>query len=132
VSVVDASVVLAWLQDEAGADEAERHLVGGVIGAANWSEMLQKARQHGADAELVARLIVSFGLQVADTTRADGEQAAVLWRRGSGLSLADRLCLALGLRLAVTVVTTDAAWATVPGGPEVLVLRQMAGVTGRD
>ena len=50
-SVVDASVVLAWLQDEPGADEAEPHLMEGVIGAANWSEVLQKTRQHGAPAK---------------------------------------------------------------------------------
>jgi PIN domain nuclease of toxin-antitoxin system len=122
-SVVDASVVLAWLQDEPGADEAERHLVDGIIGAANWSEVLQKARQHGADAELVARLIASFGLEVADVTRQDAEQAAALWRRGGGLSLADRLSLALGLRLGVAVVTADARWADAPGGPTVLLLR---------
>jgi PIN domain nuclease of toxin-antitoxin system len=122
-SVVDASVVLAWLQDEPGADEAERHLVDGIIGAANWSEVLQKARQHGADAELVARLIASFGLEVADVTRQDAEQAAALWRRGGGLSLADRLCLALGLRLGVAVVTADARWADAPGGPTVVLLR---------
>jgi PIN domain nuclease of toxin-antitoxin system len=122
-SVVDASVVLAWLQDEPGADEAERHLVDGIICAANWSEVLQKARQHGADAELVARLIASFGLEVADVTRQDAEQAAALWRRGGGLSLADRLCLALGLRLGVAVVTADARWADAPGDPTVLLLR---------
>jgi PIN domain nuclease of toxin-antitoxin system len=123
VSVVDASVVLAWLQDEAGADEAERHLVGGVIGAANWSEVLRKARQHGADADIIACLLVSFGLQVVDVTRADAERAAALWHRGSGLSLAGRLCLALGLRLGVAVVTADARWADAPGGPTVLLLR---------
>ena len=122
-SVVDASVVLAWLQDEPGADEAERHLVDGIIGAANWSEVLQKARQHGADAELVARLIASFGLEVADVTQQDAEQAAALWRRGGGLSLADRLSLALGLRLGVAVVTADARWADAPGGPEWIVIR---------
>jgi ribonuclease VapC len=122
-SVVDATVVLAWLQDERGADEAEGHLVDGVIGAANWSEVLQKARQHGADAELVARLVASFGLHVVDVTRQDGERAAALWQPGSGLSLADRLCLALGLRLGATVVTVDAAWAELPGGPELVLLR---------
>ncbi|MDQ3406840.1 MAG: VapC toxin family PIN domain ribonuclease, partial [Chloroflexota bacterium] len=61
--VVDASLVLAWLQDEAGADEAEPLLMQGVIGAANWSEVLQKARQHGAQPGLVARLLASFGLR---------------------------------------------------------------------
>lgn len=122
-SVVDASFVLAWLQDEPGADEAERHLVDGVIGAANWSEVLQNARQHVADAEQVARLVTSFGLRVADVTRADAEAAAALWRRGSGLSLADRLCLALGLRMRSAVVTADATWTDVPGGPDVLRVR---------
>ena len=122
-SVVDASVVLAWLQDEPGADEAERHLVDGIIGAANWSEVLQKARQHGADANLVARLLVSFGLEVAEVTRTDAERAARLWRRGSGVSLADRLCLALGLRIGEPVVTTAASWATIPGAPAVAITR---------
>jgi len=46
-AVVDASVVLAWLQNEPGSDVAERYMVEGVIGAANWSEVLQKGRQHG-------------------------------------------------------------------------------------
>ena len=105
-TVVDASVVLAWLQDEEGSDVTERHLVEGVIGAANWSEVLQKARQHGAETGLVARLLTSFGLTVVDVTAADAERASDLWRQGSPLSLADRLCLALGLRLGASVATT--------------------------
>jgi PIN domain nuclease of toxin-antitoxin system len=122
-SVVDASVVLAWLQDEAGSDAAEPHLMEGVIGAANWSEVLQKARQHGAPAELVARLLASFGLAVAEVTAEDAERAAKLWQPGSVLSLADRLCLALGRRRGVPVVTADAAWSSVPGAPQVVLIR---------
>lgn len=122
-AVVDASVLLAWLQDEPGSDTSERYLMEGIVGAANWSEVLQKARQHGAQAELVGRLLSSFGLQVADVTAEDAERAAELWRPGSGLSLADRLCLALGLRLSLAVVTTDGAWQSVPGGPEVVLVR---------
>jgi PIN domain nuclease of toxin-antitoxin system len=125
-AVVDASVVLAWLQGEPGADAAEPHLVDGVIGAANWSEVLQKARQHGAPPELVGRLLASFGLEVVDVTAGDGERAADLWRAGGDLSLADRLCLALGLRLGAVVVTADAAWTSVPDGPRVsLVSREV-------
>lgn len=111
-SVVDASVVLAWLQDEPGADAAEPMLMEGVIGAANWSEVLQKSKQANADPEQVARLLTSFGLEVADVTERDGARAAGLWRRGSSLSLADRLCLALAERLELPVATTDAAWQT--------------------
>lgn len=122
-TVVDASVVLAWLQDEPGSDVAERHLTEGAIGAANWSEVLQKARQHGAPAELVARLLTSFGLQVVEVTAEDGERAAELWSPGTSLSLADRLCLALGMRMGRGVVTTDAAWRSAAGVAEVILVR---------
>ncbi len=122
-TVVDASVVLAWLQDEPGADEAEPMLMEGVIGAANWSEVLQKAKQHGAPAGTVARLLESFGLRVVEVNADDAELAAGLWRQGSPLSLADRLCLALGLRLGIGVATADVAWAEVEGAPAVHLVR---------
>jgi PIN domain nuclease of toxin-antitoxin system len=122
-SVVDASVVLAWLQEEPRSDEAERHLMEGVIGAANWSEVLQKARQHGAQPGAVGRLLSSFGLSVIEVSEEDAEQAAALWRPGSTLSLADRLCLSLGLRMRLPVVTADAAWASVGRRQRVIVVR---------
>ena len=123
-TVVDASVVLAWLQDEPGADDAEPLLMEGVIGAANWSEVLQKARQHGAPAGVVGRLLSSFGLSVVDVTEADAEIAAGLWQhQGIALSLADRLCLALGVRMDLLVATADAAWTAMDGGPEVILVR---------
>lgn len=121
--VVDASLVLAWLQDEPGADEAEPLLMEGFIGAANWSEVLQKSRQHGAQPGLVARLLASFGLRVENVTAEDAERAAELWRIGSGLSLADRLCLALGLRLGLEVATADSSWRDVANGPPVILVR---------
>ena len=122
-AVVDASVVLAWLQDEPGSDKAEPWLMEGVIGAANWSEVLQKVRQHGGQPGLVGRLLSSFGLRVEGVTREDGERAADLWTARAPLSLGDRLCLVLGLRLGVAVATADAAWQSVPGGPRVMLLR---------
>lgn len=122
-TVVDASVVLAWLQDEPGADDAEPLLMEGVIGAANWSEVMQKARQHGAPAGVVGRLLASFGLSVVDVTEADAEIAAGLWQQGTPLSLADRLCLALGVRMDLPVATADAAWTAMDGGPEVILVR---------
>lgn len=120
--VVDASLVLAWLQEEPGADEAEPLLMEGIIGAANWSEILQKTRQHGAPVGLVARLLASFGLRVVDVTAEDAERAADLWRIGTALSLADRLCLALGLRLGLAVATADSAWTDVTDGPQVMLI----------
>ena len=122
-TVVDASVVLAWLQDEPGAEEAEPMLMEGLIGAANWSEVLQKARQTGAPADIVARLLTSFGMTVVDVTEADAMVAAELWRRSAPLSLADRFCLALGVRTGLPVATADGAWVDVPGQSRVIVIR---------
>jgi len=101
-----------------------RYLVEGVMGAANWSEVLQKASKHGAEADVVARLLTSFGISVTDVTREDAQGAADLWRARSTLSLADRLCLALGLRLGEEVVTLHAAWLEVPAGPSVRLINR--------
>ncbi len=123
MTVVDASVVLAWLQDEPGADEAEPMLMDGIIGAANWSEVLQKAGQHGAPVGIVARLLATFGLRVVAVTAEDAELAADVWQPAERFSLGDRLCLALGLRTGLPVATADAAWASLAGAPEVIVIR---------
>ena len=113
MSVLDASALLAFLQGETGAELVEEALVdGAVCGAANWSEMVQKVRAHDRDWELGAALLLGYGLQVEPVTRRDAEHAATSWRRGDGLSLGDRLCLALGDRLDRAVLTADQRWGT--------------------
>ena len=109
--ILDASAVLAFLQGEPGAEEVESHLESGaVIGAANWSEITQKVVARTGTWAVASALLESYGVEVAPVTRADGEKAAALWRPGSGLSLADRLCLALASRLGLPALTADTAW----------------------
>ena len=111
MSVVDASVLLAFAQGEKGAQQAEVLLEQGAsCGAANWSEVAQKVRSAGRDWHLVRALLVSYDLTVEPVIEQDAESAAGRWRRGEGLSLADRLCLALGQRLDVDVWTADGSW----------------------
>lgn len=109
-AVLDASALLAWLQEESGADQVRPLLAEGIVTAANWSEVLQKANQHGAHSGEVAALLLALGLSVVDITQAEGETAAGLWRRIQPLSLGDRLCLAAALRLGLPAVTAEAAW----------------------
>lgn len=108
----DASAILAFVQGEPGADDVEAALADGtgVCGAANWSEVAQKIQAHGRDWFLVRALLESYDLAVEPVTAMDAERAAERWQRGSGLSLADRLCLSLGDRLHATVWTADATW----------------------
>src|SRR4051812_12581517 len=65
-------------------------------GRAVWRRELvgvaQKVRAAEADWRAARALLVSYGLVVEPVLAADAERAAALWERGSGLSLADRLC----------------------------------------
>lgn len=115
-AVLDASALLAFLQGEAGADQVEEQLVeGGLCGAANWSEVAQKVLAAGRDWDLSSALLTSYGVVVEPVTTDDAEAAAHRWRRGDGLSLADRLCLALADRVELVAWTADATWGRGPG-----------------
>lgn len=107
-AVLDASAVLAFLRGERGSDVVEERLVAGACcGAANWSEVAQKVLAAGRDWDLARALLASYELAVEPVTAADAEWAARRWRKGEGLSLADRLCLALAERLDTEVWTAD-------------------------
>ena len=70
----------------------------------------QKVRAVGRDWDLVRALLTSYDLTVEAVIGDDAEWAARRWRKGEGLSLADRLCLALGERLDIEVWTADTHW----------------------
>lgn len=109
--VVDASALLAYLQDETGAALVEEHLLAGAaVSAANWSEVAQKVLSRGLDWAVARALLDSFGMEVVPVGAEDAEGAARLWEVRPSLSLADRLCLALAARLGATALTADRAW----------------------
>lgn len=111
MNLFDASALLVLLQGEPGQDVVVRALEDSSrVSAANWSETAQKVRQAGASWPLARALLHSYGLTVEPVLADDAERAAELWRAGSGLSLADRLCLATGERLDAQIWTADAAW----------------------
>ena len=109
--VVDASALLAFLQNESGADVVEAALLDDCrCGAANWSEVAQKALAAERDWSAASALLLSYGLHIEPVLAADAEWAARRWNGQDRLSLADRLCLALGARLDAAVLTADRAW----------------------
>ena len=111
MTVLDASALLGFLQGEAGADVVEAVLQDdGVCAAVNWSETAQKVRARGADWPLARSLLIGYGVRVEPVGQPDAERAADLWNVGSGLSLGDRLCLAVAERLGSKALTADRAW----------------------
>ena len=67
----------------------------------------------------------ALGMRIEPFLPVDGERAGRLWTltRRQGLSLGDRACLSLDLRLGLTVVTCDQAWAQLPIELEIQLLR---------
>jgi ribonuclease VapC len=112
--VLDASALLAYLQTEPGSVRVDEVLPESVMSSVNWAEVIQKSLAAGVEADGMLDDLQSLGLVVEPFTPEDGEMAGRLWQqtRQAGLSLGDRACLSLGLRLGVPVLTCDRAWAT--------------------
>jgi ribonuclease VapC len=116
--VLDASALLAYLNDEAGAQLVEDALSrGSAISAVNLAEVLSKLTELGKEPddvsdELHRRGFLGGTLAVFPLTSDDAVVIANLYRRtkAHGLSLGDRACLGLALRLGVRALTTDGAW----------------------
>lgn len=110
--VVDASAILAAIQDERGGEYVKKHIDRCVISAVNWSEVLQKLSHSGSDVDKIDSHLNALGLSVVNFTAEDGKVSASLWQKGKnlGLSLADRACLATGLRLKTKIITADSVW----------------------
>lgn len=117
MTVLDSSALLAYIQGEVGEGRVEEALAAGgaVCGAATWAEVAQQVHARRRRWDLARALLLSFDLTVEPVTPWDAERAAELWQPGSGLSLNDRLSLALSERRAESLLTADQAWAGRPG-----------------
>ena len=123
--VLDASALLAYLKDEPGGNIVEAALAESAISSVNWAEVIQKAITVGVIVEGMLDDLQALGLVVEPFTPLDGEVAGRLWEqtRSLGLSLGDRACLSLGLRLGVAVLTSDRAWLNLDLGLDIRAVR---------
>lgn len=110
--VLDASSLLAFLHDEPGAEQVWSALPGALVGAVNWSEVVQKSLQRQADISGMQQEFIDAGVVFVPFTAEHAEIAALLWdkTRAFGLSLADRACLALAMERQLPILTADQAW----------------------
>ena len=123
--VLDASALLAYLLQEPGAEVVDGLLSDARMASVNWAEVVQKAVSAEVSVSGMREELQALGMQVEPFLAVDGEKTGQLWphTRQLGLSLGDRACLSLGLRLGLTVVTCDPAWAQLPLALEVQILR---------
>lgn len=110
--VLDASALLALLQQERGHEEVARVVSSAAMGAVNLSEVAAKLADAGMPEEAIREAVGGLGLDIRDFDRELAFRAGMLrpLTKPRGLSLADRACLALGRQLELPILTTDGAW----------------------
>ena len=119
--VLDASALLAYLQDEPGGERVREVLAHSVMSTVNWAEVIGKARDDGVDTRGLREDLASLGLALEPFSADQAEIAGRLKERTRqfGLSLGDRACLALGSARGETVYTADRAWSRLALGVDV-------------
>ena len=116
-AVLDASALLAFINDEPGVDRVGEAIArGALVSAVNWAEVLAKLVVVGGEPNEVAAIALPVGdggrLQLVPFDDEQARESARLIRktRSLGLSLADRAALALAGLRGVPVLTTDRVW----------------------
>ncbi len=110
--VLDASAVLALLNQEPGMNQVEPILEESAISSVNVSETLAKLIDGGLSPDEAQESFDLLSIAVIDFDKEQAEIAAQLRSstRKKGLSLGDRCCLALGLKTGFEVVTAERQW----------------------
>ncbi len=114
--ILDASAILALLYEEPGHDVVVEALDKGAIACSvNLAEAATVMIRDGMSADQTEATIMELPLTTRDADRDLALRAARLYpeTRRFGLSLGDRLCLALAAREGRPVLTTDRSWTKV-------------------
>jgi PIN domain nuclease of toxin-antitoxin system len=123
--VLDASALLALVNQEEGAGTVARLLGESSISAVNLSEAAARLTERGVPSTGVRQLLGILGLTVVPFDEAMAYRASEL--RGStrklGLSLGDRACLATAAHLGACAVTADRAWSRLRLGVRIKCIR---------
>ncbi len=115
VVVLDASAILAWLQQEPGANRVEESLAHGecLLSAVNYAEVIAKlVDKKIASYSQLPHLLAASGVRIVPFDDGLAMQSGITrsTTRQAGLSLGDRACLALAIRENAEVLTTDQIW----------------------
>jgi ribonuclease VapC len=113
VTVLDASAVLALIFEEPGQQRVlDAILDGAEMTTANFAEVATRYMLRGASAADLSELRNGLAVMLVPIDEDLAVRAALMapTTRTVGLSLGDRLCLALAQRTGQVVLTADRAW----------------------
>lgn len=123
--VLDASALLALINNEPGSDLVQKCLSGSIMSAVNVSEVVAVLTRVGIPKEKIKTIITTL---IHTIIPFDEEQAFLTGNlysktRSQGLSFGDRACLSLGKLKKLPVLTGDRKWLEVNSGVKVELIR---------
>jgi ribonuclease VapC len=113
-AILDSTAVLAFLNRETGHESITDVLAAGAgVCTANVAEIVGVLMRRGLTAEDAIQALEDLPLTIVDVDLDLATRAGIMQQptRRYGLSLGDRLCLALAARERLPVLTTDRIWA---------------------
>jgi len=124
--VLDASAILALIQNERGAEKLTDELMDdAVISTVNLTEVQSKLIKKGYDSEeawqTAFSLVTAAEPYTSEQARIAGD--LIVKTEKYGLSLGDRSCLALAISLKAPVYTTEQVWKNLKLGIPIHVIR---------
>lgn len=123
--VLDASALLAMLNQEDGAERVTPFLSDAVISTVNLAEVVTRLALTGMPETAIRDALAILPLESVpfDVGQAIEVGPLAPTTRPSWLSLGDRVCLVLARRLDATAVTADQAWVGIDAGVAVELIR---------
>jgi ribonuclease VapC len=113
-AILDAAAVVAFLNREPGHEAMTDALAAGAgICTANVAEVIGVLMRHGLAADDASQALEDLPITIIDVDLDLALRAGVMEQstRRYGLSLGDRICLALAARERLPAITTDRTWA---------------------
>ncbi len=123
--VLDASAVLALVNREKGFEAVSAALPDACISSVNASEVVAKLADRGLSDREITQIFTALDLSVISFDEEQGVIAGMLRpkTKSMGLSLGDRACLSLAMKLDLPVMTADTVWAKLSLGITIQIIR---------
>jgi PIN domain nuclease of toxin-antitoxin system len=123
--VLDASALLALLEEDADTERWAADVKDAAISAVNLSEVIAKLAEVGMQFPEIREALEPLMIQIIAFDTRQAYEAGLLrpQTKSLGLSLGDRACLALARHLKVPALTADRAWIKLQIGAEIRLIR---------
>lgn len=123
--VLDASAILALIQEEPGAEVIRPLLKQSMMSTVNIAETLTSLQRVDIGPEEGLEYMSLLISEIVDFDIEQALEVAVLFPKvkHKGLSLGDRACLALGKKYHATIYTADKIWKDADAGLDIQLIR---------